>query len=123
MLSIAVDAPAKKGSSAAGAAASSGVFTKGQASRGSKRFQQVCSGCHRIEDVKGRWFRDPPQMTVGDMFEKISTTMPDGKPGSLSPTEYADIIAFVLKSKEYPAGDKELPADLGVLKKVRLDAH
>lgn len=109
---------AKKTNAPASESASNGVFTKAQASRGSKRFEQVCSGCHRVEDVKSRWFRDPTQQTVGDMFERIATTMPDGKPGSLSPQEYADIVAFVLKSKDFPPGDKELPADLNRLKKI-----
>ncbi len=118
-LTAGAQAPAKKASTPAGESASSGVFTRGQASRGSKRFEQVCSACHRVEDIKSRWFRDPAQQTAGDMFEKISTTMPDGKPGSLSPQEYTDIVAFVLKSKDFPPGDKELPADLKQLKKVR----
>ena len=109
-----------KGNPPVGDSVLSGVFTKSQASRGSKRFQQVCAGCHRPEDIKTRWFHGTPLKTVGDMFEQITTTMPAGKPGSLTPKEYTDIIAFVLRSKEYPSGETELPADPAVLKKVRL---
>jgi hypothetical protein len=59
--------------------------------------------------------------SVGDLFDLISNTMPDGNPGSLEPTEYASIIAFFLKSTGYPEGKQELPADLTALAKVKIE--
>ncbi len=101
---------------------SDGVFTRAQASRGERRFQQVCAACHRTIEVTSRWFLAPVVETVGDMYEQISLTMPEGNPGSLSTEEYTDILAFILRAKEYPAGAQELPPDTALLENVLLGA-
>jgi hypothetical protein len=59
---------------------------------------------------------------VGDLLDVISTTMPEGNPGVLSPMEYADILAFMLRLNDYPAGEEELPVDLYLLENVRISA-
>ena len=50
----------------------------------------------------------------------ISTTMPEGNPGSLSSREYVDILAFLLRLNDYPAGEEELPPDSSLLENVRI---
>jgi mono/diheme cytochrome c family protein len=97
-----------------------GVFTRRQALRGQLRFQQVCAACHRPVEITSLWFRAASHRTVGDMYELISSTMPESDPGSLSADEYADILAFVLSAKQYPAGDEELPTDPAALETVFL---
>lgn len=97
-----------------------GVFTRGQALRGERRFQQVCAACHRTIEVSSRWFRAGIHETVGDVFEQIVMTMPEGNPGSLSLEDYADILAFVFRSQNYPAGEQELPADRVMLDNVTM---
>lgn len=59
--------------------------------------------------------------TVGELFDLISTTMPDGDPGSLKPDEYASIIAFFLRESGYPEGKDELPVDVAALMKLRIN--
>ncbi len=95
-----------------------GVFTEEQATRGMATYEQECSQCH-LEDLLGdgiapaligapfhfRW----SDLSVGDMLVAIRTTMPQGAPASLSPRAYADIVAYMLKVNEFPAGDTELP--------------
>ena len=51
----------------------------------------------------------------------VSVTMPDGDPGSLSPDEFASVLAFVLRETGYPAGDEELPADAAALEGIRIE--
>jgi mono/diheme cytochrome c family protein len=97
-----------------------GVFTRSQALRGERRFQQVCAACHRTIEISSRWFRAGIHETVGDIFEQIVMTMPEGNPGSLNPEDYADILAFVFRTQNYPAGEQELPADRAMLDNVTM---
>ena len=42
------------------------------------------------------------------LFEKTKTTMPRGAPASLSDKAYVDIVSYLLKVNEFPAGAGEL---------------
>jgi mono/diheme cytochrome c family protein len=99
-----------------------GVFTSGQASRGGQQFLQACTSCHSAGEHTGRRFEAKWQgTTIGDLFDFVSTTMPEGNPGSLKPEEYASILAFFLSESGYKEGEKELPSDLESLKKIRIE--
>jgi S-disulfanyl-L-cysteine oxidoreductase SoxD len=105
-----------------GASVVDGVFTIGQASRGRQQFQVTCTACHGASEHTGRKFETKWQgTTVGDLFELVSTTMPQADPGSLKPDEYASIVAFLLSETGYKAGAQELPSDLESLKKIRIE--
>ena len=99
---------------------SNGFYTRGQASRGERRFQQLCLECHRTNEITRIWFRGAIYETAGDLMNVISTTMPEGNPGSLSSREYVDILAFLLRLNDYPAGEEELPSDSSLLENVRI---
>src|SRR5689334_17195808 len=71
-------------------------FTATQANRGASAYQSKCQQCHGelLEGSDGgaplagaffasQWGDSP----VGELFEKIATTMPAGKPGTLTPSE------------------------------------
>ena len=99
-----------------------GVFSAGQAMRGQQTFQRACASCHSISEHAGpkfgvRW----AGTTMADLFELISTTMPDGDPGSLKPEEYASILALLLKESGYKEGEKDLPSEMEGLKKIRIE--
>jgi mono/diheme cytochrome c family protein len=96
-----------------------GVYTADQATRGQQEFQQSCASCHSINEFSGPIFqRIWAGRAVGEMYEFISTMMPDGDPGSLSAQEYADVIAHFLRQNQYPVGDADLPADAAVLRGI-----
>ena len=59
---------------------------------------------------------------LSDLFERIRLTMPADAPGSLKPEETADVLAFVLKKGNQPAGTSDLPADPAALKAVVFSA-
>lgn len=101
---------------------SSGYFTPGQASRGERRFQQLCADCHRTVEITRSWFAGTAHRTAADLLTVMSTTMPESSPGSLGPDQYADILAFLLRLNNYPGGDVELPADLTVLGNIPIPA-
>ena len=104
------------------AAAPSGFFTAAQASRGERRFNQLCTDCHRTVEITRSWFSGTVHQTAGDLFTVMSMTMPDSNPGGLSPEQYADILAFLLRMNNYPEGEAELPADPAVLANVPIPA-
>ena len=126
------------GSSGAAAQASrktvwDGVYTDAQAARGQQLYKAHCGYCHRDDLIGGgseagapplkgpiftiRW-RDQP---LADMFVTIGTTMPQNEPDTLTPQIVIDIISFLLRSNEMPAGTQELPADLEQLKAVFME--
>jgi S-disulfanyl-L-cysteine oxidoreductase SoxD len=107
-----------------------GIYTKDQASRGETAYAKNCASCHGAK-LEGQG-QTPPLtgtdflsnwngMTVGDLFDTIQATMPADRPGQLTKSQNAEILAYILKSNQFPAGDKELPADSDALKKVRIE--
>ena len=105
-----------------------GVYTAQQAERGRDSYTRACSGCHG-GDLSGRddgapalrgavftnrW-KDRP---LSEMYLVIAETMPEDAPASLKGAEYADIMAFLLKSNDIPAGAAELPSDSAGLKRI-----
>ena len=120
--SLASRPPAQDIGSEPGGSVLEGVFTSAQASRGQKQFEQTCTACHTIAEHTGRNFGAKwAGTTLNELFELISTTMPEVEPGSLKPEQYASIVAFFLKESGYPAGQRELPSDVAELKKVRVE--
>jgi mono/diheme cytochrome c family protein len=90
------------------------VYTEAQAARGAMAFGQSCAGCHVLAtEGKAPLAGDPfwksfAQKTVGDLFEYVSTNMPNGTPGSLTESTYRDIVAVMLKSNGFPSGTTDL---------------
>jgi len=97
-----------------------GVYTEAQAARGTQAYGQSCAGCHALASegkaplVGEPFWKSFAQKTVGDLLEFVSINMPNGSPGSLSEGAYKDIVALMLKSNGFPAGNSELgPATIG----------
>ena len=98
-----------------------GVFTQAQASRGERTFSDVCAACHDTGEFSGGRFRISwVGRPVGDLFDTISTLMPEADPGSLSPAEYAAIVAYLLQVNGYPAGDAALPTNVRALGQLEI---
>ncbi len=94
-----------------------GVYTEAQAGRGVSAFGQSCAGCHALAaEGKAPLVGDPfwksfALKSVGDLLEFVSANMPNGSPRSLSESSYRDIVALMLKSNGFPAGNTELRTD------------
>jgi len=107
----------------------SGVFSAAQAKRGEAIAGKRCATCHNADLAGGQ---DGPALvgadalqawsgtTVGDLFDRVKTTMPADAPQSLSPQETADLVAFILSQNKCPAGDKELPSEMDALKQIQI---
>ncbi len=98
-----------------------GVFTSAQASRGEQTFDRVCASCHDTGEFSGGRFRlSWVGRTAGDLFDTMSTLMPEADPGSLSPDAYASLVAYLFRLNGYPAGEVALPTDLAALQRVQI---
>ncbi len=99
-----------------------GVFTSAQAGRGAQQFREACSTCHAIEEqaasLRSKWGNG----TLRDLFSVVSTTMPQNSPGSLSPNDYASLIAYYLAQSGFRPGPSDLPADPATLAQLRVPA-
>ena len=55
--------------------------------------------------------RDWSGSDVGSLFARTKASMPPGEPGSLSDAEYLDVVAYMLRVNDFPAGREELRAE------------
>ncbi|HEY2015400.1 MAG TPA: cytochrome c [Bryobacteraceae bacterium] len=108
-----------------------GVYTAEQGKRGQAVYNTQCAACHG--DTLGGGESAPPLaggeflsnwsgLTVGDLFERTRTSMPQSKPGSLSREINADILAYILSANQFPAGKTELAHATEVLKEIKIEA-
>ena len=108
--------------------ASEGVYSDAQSRRGQDIFKERCAVCHG-EALQG--LLAPP--LSGDAFinvwgnqplsalvDKIHNTMPASDPGTLTTQQATDIVAYILQTGKFPAGNAELAADDVVLRQVLL---
>ncbi len=110
-------APTAAADPAASRSVSDGVYSAGQAERGRVLYLARCAGCHG-DDLRGQGFAPGlagseflslwKGQTVRDLYSRTRTTMPEDMPGSLSPEETLDIIAYVLQVNGFPPRPAEL---------------
>ena len=108
-----------------------GVYSAEQARKGEALYRQECASCHG-EKLEGRgqappltgadFIMDWNGMTVGDLFEKMQTSMPADQPGHLSREQNATLLAFILSANQFPAGAAELSTDGERLQQIRFEA-
>ncbi len=114
-------APAEVAPGPAAAPSSALGFTSAQADRGRDVFRSTCTTCHYSEEFNDQTFkRSWRRSSAGDLYDFISTAMPEDAPGSLPPAQYAEIIAYFLQMNGFEAGSMELPADADALSELSL---
>ena len=108
-----------------------GVFTSDQAKRGEARYAELCASCHgdMLEGGEsspplagGAFLANWNTLSVGDLFDRTRSTMPQNKPGSLSREANAEILAYVLSVNQFPAGKEALSPASEVLKGIKIEA-
>lgn len=99
-----------------------GVYTAAQAERGQALYRSKCASCHApnrfTDDLFYTSFAGKP---LWEMFDVISDSMPEDNPGSLKKEEYADVIAYLLKLNNFPAGQSDLPTDRDALSAIMME--
>ena len=107
------------------------VYTSDQATRGQTSYSQSCARCHQASlggadespalagsGFLGAWNGH----SLGELHERIRTTMPQDDPGTYGRQLIADVLAYMLKFNGFPAGAVELPMDTEALRQIRLEA-
>jgi mono/diheme cytochrome c family protein len=109
-----------------------GVYTADQAKQGQALYNENCSSCHGDNLMGGEsapalaggeFLSNWSGLSLGDLFERIRTTMPQSRPGSLSRAKNTLILAYMLSANQFPAGKEELPQQTEVLNQIRIDAQ
>ena len=108
-----------------------GVYTDAQSSRGESVSKASCVSCHGDElagsdlapslqgdDFKGVW----TGRAVAELFEKVHTTMPADRVGTLKPEQSADLVAYILKINGFPAGAGELASEMPALLQIKISS-
>jgi hypothetical protein len=112
----------KPGAAAARTTTMSGVYSPAQAGRGEETFMGICVGCHPVATYTGANFdKSWGGKPLSDLYDWISNKMPKNDPGSLSPPESAQVMAYLLKMNSIPAGKSELPPDPATLRRIRIE--
>src|ERR1700757_842738 len=92
------------------------LYTSAQAKAGADVYTQSCAMCHGA-DMKGSagpallgqsFAAAGSGSTIGSVFSTIAQQMPQTAPGSLSQTQYEDVMAYILQANGYPAGGSAL---------------
>jgi len=104
-----------------------GVYTDDQAARGKSQYNTSCSSCH-MEDMSGSGQALPlagdaftdiwEGQTMADLLGLVQGTMPQDKPGSLTPEAALDVITYILQYNKFPGGKEELKNDPDALKNI-----
>lgn len=103
------------------------VYTADQATRGESTYARTCSRCHKAALggadeapalTGGAFLGSWNGQTLRDLHDRIRTTMPTDTPGTYSRQDITDVIAYVLKFNQFPAGKTELPVGDEELKTI-----
>jgi cytochrome c len=103
----------------AGGASLPPLFTAKQAHAGAAVYAASCIQCHGADlqgtagpSVAGNDFLGTAKTNhwhLNDLRTTVVQNMPFSDPGSLTPKQYANVLAFLLASNCYPAGTTPFP--------------
>ena len=103
------------------------VYTVEQAKKGEALAVAQCASCHgdglrggeAAPPLTGDLFNSTWEgVLLSDLADRIRTTMPIDKPGTLSRPQTADVLAYMLSLSKIPAGTLPLPVDAGALAQI-----
>jgi mono/diheme cytochrome c family protein len=109
-----------------------GVYSADQAAQGKALYADKCATCHGA-DLTGAEMAPPlvgptfmgdwAGLSADDLFTRIHATMPANDPGSLSNTQVAQALAYILSVNQFPAGSTALPTDDAGLSQISVTAE
>jgi len=105
------------------------VYTAEQATRGEMLYVERCARCHGdtlagMESAPAltgtAFYSNWEGETLDALFERLRSSMPQDKPGSLTRPQNADILAYILRVGGYPAGTTALEGQPGALSGIAI---
>ena len=109
-----------------------GVYTEAQANRGEREYGRTCEHCHGA-GLEGDAAKEIPPLVsdpfmrnwngknLKELFDLLSRSMPADNRGSLSARTYTDLIAYLLRANEAPAGSSALPDSPAGLEAISIE--
>jgi mono/diheme cytochrome c family protein len=97
-----------------------GVYTAEQAEQGKALYQKQCASCHgnaleghgkNVPLTGDVFLKDWTDQTLADLFMKTNTTMPASSPGTMTPDETSQVLAYILSMNKFQPGKNPLPTD------------
>jgi len=107
------------------------VYSVAQATRGQEVYAATCQACHlaslsgadQVPALAGGTFIGKwDGLTLGALHDRVRRTMPPSAPGSYARQDITDVIAYLLRENEYPAGLRALASDAESLAAIRITA-
>jgi mono/diheme cytochrome c family protein len=120
-----------KVSASTGGATPAPSFDQAQVAHGKHLYESACAKCHgeQLEGIVGPALSGPAfapasnsHLTIGGMYQYMSTNMPADRPGKLADQDYADLLAFLLYTNGYDSGSAKLTASDAVASTTPLNA-
>jgi mono/diheme cytochrome c family protein len=108
-----------------------GVYTDEQAKNGQALYNSECASCHGDQLnggemapplAGGEFMSNWNGLTVGDLFERIRTTMPVGNPGKLGRDAKVAIVTYILQYNKFPSGSTAMPSQTEAMKQIKMEA-
>ena len=100
----------------------SGVYTAAQATSGEEVYYTFCVSCHPTPTYTGPAFKLHWQgRPLSDLYEWIAEKMPKNEPGSLTPKQSVEAIAYILRLNKLPAGQAPLTTDPTALQRIKIE--
>jgi hypothetical protein len=100
----------------------SGVYTAAQATSGEEVYMTFCVSCHPTVTYTGPAFKLHWEgRPLSDLYEWVSEQMPKNEPGTLTPKQAVEAVAYILRLNKMPAGKTELPPDFAALRRIRIE--
>jgi S-disulfanyl-L-cysteine oxidoreductase SoxD len=109
-----------------------GVYTDAQAERGKAIYFEKCTRCHGPTLMGGGEGAGPLQgstfggnwngVPLGEMLDRMRSSMPLDKPATLSRQQSADVLAFIFSVNKFPSGKTELSRQAEILNLIQFKA-
>ncbi|MCP3713042.1 c-type cytochrome [Paraburkholderia sp. CNPSo 3274] len=107
------------------------AFDHEQVEHGQHLYSESCAKCHgaQLEGITAPALSGPAfapaansHLTIGGIYQYMSTNMPADRPGKMTDQEYADLMAFLLYTNGYDAGNAKLTAETAQSSNTPLNA-
>lgn len=97
----------------------SGIYTTAQAAKGEETYYTLCISCHPKGTYAGAGFKTNwGGKPLSDLYDWVLNKMPKNDPGSLTPAESVEVIAYILQQNKMPAGKTALAPNPNALFRI-----
>lgn len=99
----------------------SGIYTTAQAAKGEETYYTLCISCHPKGTYAGAGFKaNWGGKPLSDLYDWVLNKMPKNDPGSLTPAESVEVIAYILQQNKMPAGKTPLAPNPNALFRIQI---